>query len=206
MVTTLELSRMTASRVGSAIWFSFWDTMYTYETLQVILRIVCQAQRKIETLFHTTSTRLHTMLNLIQNSVRHSATEAQIVWELEVIEEHAFWEREHRRRKASRIMEKMRVNIQNATYLVIDESKLTDMKRGIFSLDCVCDYYPHNLADGHTAIALPLGEREPRPFFQYDPTLNQTRSTVLLHNAQHYRVAPGFRPVGDYHLDTTRLA
>lgn len=197
---------MTGSRVGTSIWFSFWNSMYTYETLQVITSFVRQAQLRIETLFHNTATRLHTILNLIRNSVRFAATEAQIVWELEIIQEHAFWERERRRRKASRIMEKMRAHIQNTTYLVIDETKLTDMKRGIFSLDLVCDYYPHSLADGHTAIVLPLEQPEPRPWFQYDPTLDQRRETVFLHNAQHYRVAPGFRPVGNYQLDLTRLA
>ena len=205
MITTLELSRITASRVGSATWFSFWDSLYTHETLQVITSFVNQARRRIDSLFNKTATRLHTMLNLIHTSVRFAATAAQIIWELEIIEEHAYWEREHRRRKAARILEKMRAHIQNATYLVIDEDKLTDMKRGIFSLDLLCDYYPHTLADGHTAVVLPVGEPESTPFLQYDPSLDPRSGTVLIHNARHYRVAPGFRPTGNYYLDTTRL-
>ncbi|KAJ5675084.1 uncharacterized protein N7477_005018 [Penicillium maclennaniae] len=205
MITTLELSRITASRVGSAIWYSFWDSLYTRETLQVITDFVNQARRRIDSLFNKTATRLHTMLNLIHTSVRFAATAAQIIWEMEIIEEHAYWEREHRRRKAARILEKMRAHIQNATCLVIDEDKLTDMKRGIFSLDVLCDYYPHTLADGHTAVVLPVGEPESLPCLQYDPSLDHRSGTVLIHNARHYRVAPGYRPVGNYYLDSTRL-
>jgi hypothetical protein len=205
-VTALELNRMTASRVGAAIWFTFWDNMYTHETLSVITSYVNQARRRIQSLFNKTAARLHTMLNLIYDSVRFAATEAQIIWELEIVEEHAFWEREHRRRKAAKIFEKMRAHIQNATYLVIDEEKLMDMKRGIFSLDVVCDYYPHTLGDGHTAVVLPVADAESRPFLQYDPSLDPRIATVLIHNSRHYRVAPGFRPVGNYYLDTSRLA
>jgi len=205
VVTGLELSRLTGSRVGYARFLSFWGMLYDNRSVRLFASVIRQAQRRIEPLFRDTASRLHTMLNIIRNNIRLAATEAQIRWELQLMEEYARSDCEERCRKAARIMRKMRRHIQNATGLAIDENKLTDMKRAIFSLDVDCNYYPHTLADEQTAVALPPVHPLPLPFFEYDPRMHPRRETILVHNGRYYVIAPGYRPIGDYQLETTRL-
>lgn len=205
VVTTLELARMTATRVGTCIWIDFWNRIYPREWAQPLNAFVWQALRRIDTLFRNTANGLHIMLTEKQNDIRYAATAAQITWELQIMEERALWHRDRRRRKAARIMEKLRANVQNALDVRITPDKMMDMKRGIFGLDPQCDYYPHRLDSGHTAVSLSFPSAEPEPQLTYDPTLDQYRESMVLHNGTWYRVPPGFRPAGNYELDPFRL-
>lgn len=196
---------MTGSRAGTRTWIDFWERLYTRDMIRKINDVVSQAQRRINTLFHNTAGRLHTALAQIRNNIRVAATEGQIIWELKIIQEHAYWERERRRRKAERIMDKFGEYLSRAVPLRVTPEKMIDIKRGMFSLDSVCDYYPHSLSDGHTAVALRSPSAEPGPFLQWDPNLDPRQHTLLQHDGAFYNIPPGYRPTGNYYLDPNRL-
>lgn len=205
VVTGLELARMTATRIGTNTSFHFWTRIYPREVLDPLMRYVVQAIRRIDILFRNTANRLHSMLTQKQMDIRWAATQAQITWEMQVVEEHAYFHCDRRRRKARRIIEKMHDNVQNALNVPVTADKLMNMMRGIFGLDWACDYYPHRLETGHTRVVLPTEPPEQIPHLEYDPRQIPARESVVLVNDRWEAVDAGFRPIGNYELNPSRL-
>lgn len=204
VLTTLELARLTATRMGTSIWLGFWNRMYPPIASRLLNVYVSQAVRRINTLFRNTADRLRDMLAQRQNDIRYAATTAQITWELQIMEEYAIWYRDRRRRKAQRIMDKLQSNIQNGLGLRVPPQKMIDMKRGIFGLDPICDYYPHRLDSGHTAVYLPFMIEAGPPLVE-TPTAVRRHPMYTFYDGQWWEVPIGFCPVDGYEIDSSVL-
>lgn len=198
LVTSLELARMTATRVGTHRWIEYWHRFCGREETTRLTRTVSQAQRRIDDLFRDTAHRLHGMLTRKQREVRHAATQAQIDWILQVVEERAQYRCERRRRKACRIMDQLCDSIRHRTNVNItpDSDAMMQLQRGVFGLDSACDYYPHRLDSGHTTVVLPWAA----PHLLYDPNSAPAFVTRIHYNGTWHTIPPGFRPYGNYQL------
>lgn len=128
-----------------------------------------------------------------------------MTWELELVEDLAIWNCDRRRRKAWRIMEKLHSNLQNSLNMPVTADKMIDMMRGIFGLDCECDYYPHRVGLGHTRVVLPQVPVEEMPRMAYDPYQIPPEESLVLVDGTWQSVDAGFRPAGNYERDPHRL-
>lgn len=205
LLTMLEVSRMTSSRMGTAAWLNFWSRVYTREFHRPLREIIFHAARRIDTLFRDTADRLRVMLYQRYNNIRYAATEAQIAWEMQILEESAVWYRDRRRRKAQRVMNKLQTNVQNVLDKRITPEKMIDMKREIFAMDSVCDYYPYRLELRNLTVSQASATPAPEFPIVYDPSLDPRRPSLVFHEGQWVEIPAGYRPAGDYVMDPTRL-
>lgn len=206
ILTTLELSRMTATRMGTSFWLGYWNQVYPPDQARRLNALVLQAVRRIDILFRDIANRLHVMLAQRQNDIRYAASEAQITWELQIMEEHALFYRDRRRRKAQRIMDKLQSNLQNGMRMHVASNRMIDMKRGIFGLDAICDYYPRPQEIRHAAIiqgpaATGLGSQA-----TFDSAVHRRRSSSEVQNGGWRGTAPGYCPTRGYMVNPTRVA
>lgn len=205
-LTTLELTRMSATRMGTSFWLGYWNQIYPPDQARRLSAFILQAGRRIDTLFRDTANRLHVMLAQRQNDIRYAATEAQITWELQIMEEHALWYRDRRRRKAQRIMDKLQSNLQNGLNMHVEPDRMIDMKRGVFALDALCDYYPRPQEIRHAASFQTPPATGPWSQVTFDPALNRRRSSSVVQDGRWRGMAPGYRPIGNYMVNPTRAA
>lgn len=204
-LTVLEVTRMTAARGGTFAWLRFWDRVYTREVFRPLNRMIVEANRKVDTLFRERADRIRVLIYQRYNYIRIAATQAQIDWELQILEEYLPQYRDRRRRKAQRIMNKLQTNLWNGLGIRITPGKMDELKSDLFGMLPNCDYDPEPRTPSEITASLPSTSTSSLPQLVFDPTLDRHRPHLLFFNGEWMEIPPGYRPADGYVMDPARL-
>lgn len=141
VIMSLEVTRIRKSRVGFIHWQAFWLRIYARPYGRMIATRVAVARFKIEQLFRFVAHLFQRFTQRTEECILQLHTEDPIWESMRILETTVVRWRHRRRKRAQKILNKMRLSIE-AIPVTISDDLFIDMKRGVFALDAVCDYHP----------------------------------------------------------------
>lgn len=141
VISILEITRMSKSRLGFVRWQAFWERIYLRPYARRIIAPVRLARSQIDHLFRFVAEVLQRCTQQTAECVPRLKTEDAIQQSMQLLETTVGNWRQVRRQKAQEILHRMRVSIEAIPIAVLD-GLFVDMKRGVFALDASCDYHP----------------------------------------------------------------
>lgn len=141
MLISLEMTRMSKSRIGRRNWMIFWHRIYDAHLAQTLCEEVDRTLPKIDKAFRVAAKHLCNLTFTVKRCIKAATTETEIFSILEEMERVTIDRREMRRERVMGLLDSMRSNMEGIPVEVSDEL-FDDMKRGVFALDVRGDYHP----------------------------------------------------------------
>ncbi|KAK2758728.1 hypothetical protein FQN54_003418 [Arachnomyces sp. PD_36] len=141
LLISLEMTRMSKSRIGRRNWMRFWDRIYEAPLSRALCEEVDRVFSKVDMVFRVAAKDLCNLTFAVKRCLRAAKTEGDVITILEEMERVTIDRREMRRQAVMDILEGLRFSIERIPVDVSDEL-FDDLKRGVFALDPVGDYHP----------------------------------------------------------------
>lgn len=138
---SLEMTRMSKSRIGRRNWMIFWHRIYDAPLARALCEEVDRTFPKIDNAFRVAAKHLCNLTFTVRRCIKAATTETEVFSILEEMERATIDRREMRRERVMGLFDCMRSRIEDIPVEVSDEL-FDDLKRGIFALDIRGDYHP----------------------------------------------------------------